>query len=245
MSLITKYDLKSNKKFFVSTILVYIIFLLAIFSVKTVGNVDLIFDAKVTNESLIILQIIIFSLSVIYFAISSFQKDLNSDRGLLSFTLPIKMSTYYFSKLLVINLFYLLLVLFLTSSMVFGFKAVFKVEYIAVIILYLFILNVISSVTFMFLEIRRFIIHNHFKVLSFFLGIVIFTIIFAGAFLIASKFSFNTDFTFSINDGYGIDFLYPVKHFSVNLIAYIYYFIVTIIFSAIDIRMLNKSLDLS
>lgn len=107
-----KYDLKSNKKFFISTLMIFVIFFISVSSVKLVGSFNVDIEINSTIYTLETILILVLVMALIWFIFSSFHKEFYSKRSILTFSLPISYSKIILSKVLVINLFYLVLLAF-------------------------------------------------------------------------------------------------------------------------------------
>ena len=105
-----KYDVKSKMKFFISTIASFIILLISILSIKTIGVFSKRLEINSAINSIEIIVVVVFILTISYFIINTFYKDLYTNRSILTFSLPISAKEFIFAKLIVINIFYWLLV---------------------------------------------------------------------------------------------------------------------------------------
>ncbi|MDD7306449.1 MAG: hypothetical protein PUG67_07645 [Peptoniphilaceae bacterium] len=107
-----KYDLISNKKFFSSTFLVFAILLFAILSVRVLGSLNRLIEINSALYALEIIFGLVLLMVLIAFIFSTYYKDFYSKRSILTFSLPLSFRDIIMSKILVINLFYLLMALF-------------------------------------------------------------------------------------------------------------------------------------
>ena len=105
-----KYDAKSNMKFFISTIASFVILLISMMSIKTIGAFSRTLEINSAINSIEIIVVVVFILTISYFIINSFYKDLYTNRSILTFSLPISAREFILAKLIVINIFYWLLV---------------------------------------------------------------------------------------------------------------------------------------
>lgn len=107
-----KYDLISNKKFFGSTFLVFVIIFLAMISVRIVGSINKLIEINQTLNALEIILFLVLLMVLVVFIFSSFYKEFYTRRSILTFSLPLSFKDIILSKILVINLFYLVLAVF-------------------------------------------------------------------------------------------------------------------------------------
>ncbi|MFR2716449.1 MAG: ABC-2 transporter permease [Anaerococcus obesiensis] len=105
-----KYDAKSNMKFFISTIASFVILLISMMSIITIGVFSRTLEINSAINSIEIIVVVVFILTIAYFIINSFYKDLYTNRSILTFSLPISAREFILAKLIVINIFYWLLI---------------------------------------------------------------------------------------------------------------------------------------
>lgn len=150
-----KYDLKSNRKFFASTFMVFAIFFLSLMSVRLVGNVSKLVEINSAIYSLEIILGLVLIMVLIWFIFSSFYKEFYTKRSTLTFSLPLSISDIILTKILVINLFYLVLAGFVIFINVF--LGNFDLELLLRILLLLFfIVNFLSQLILFAISIDRF-----------------------------------------------------------------------------------------
>lgn len=114
-----KYDLISNKKFFGSTFLVFAIVFLAIMSVRVVGSLNRLIEINSALYALELILGLVLLMVLLAFIFTSFYKEFYGKRAVLTFSLPISFADIILAKILVINLFYLLLAGFMGLVSVF------------------------------------------------------------------------------------------------------------------------------
>lgn len=150
-----KYDLKSNKKFFLSSFMVFIIFLISILSIKIVGSMNRLIEINSTLDLIEIILSILLIIGQVRFIINTFYKDLFTRRGILTFSLPISFREILFSKLIVINLFYLFLTLFTVILMKFtGIKI--KTNLFLIFFFIFLVINLLAQIIFLSMAIYKF-----------------------------------------------------------------------------------------
>lgn len=215
-----KYDLKSNRKFFVSTLLVFMIFLFSIVSINFFGSLTSKFDIDIAIYSLEVLIPLILMLVMIYFIISSYYNDLFTKRGILTFSLPISYKSILFSKTLVINLFFIVLLAFVWILFFLLGRNLLK-ENLDIILFIFAMVNVTSGLILMEMQTERF---GKKRGSAIFSSLISFIIIFAIS-LILEKFI-------------GIYRL-------VGGISTIYYLLAAFVLFEVNIKIINKKFDLS
>lgn len=247
MGKIIKYDLKSNIKFFISSLLVYMIFIVSIGSVKSIGTISSQFQSVNTDRTLIIVEIIVFSFAMIYFLTNSFYKDLYTKRGILTFSLPIKMRSFLFSKLLVIDMFYVLLTILISISLKISLNIDFNLKLLMIYILTFLIINIISNVIFFCMEVDRFYLNEKNRNLIWLIAIVSVLLIFTLGYFLCKNHIFYFDGEFKRAETFSLSFIYPFVRdsFKVNIIAFIYYIIVNLVMFVLNVKILDNDLDLS
>lgn len=214
-----KYDLKSNKKFFASTFLVFVIFFLSILSVRLVGSLNSLIEVESAMFSLKIILIIVLSMTLIWFIFNSFYKDFYSKRGLLTFSLPIKFRSFIFSKVFVINLFYFILAGFLL--LVYYLLLDTDIYSLLEILLFLFLIeNYISQLILLAIQIDRF---KNKRILSLFV-LLLFPISIIGGLMLLSKEEIGT---------------------ILNLYSYLYFLLLSLIFFIFNSIYMKYKFDLS
>ncbi|MGO3018961.1 MAG: hypothetical protein ACTIH2_07405 [Anaerococcus sp.] len=205
-----KYDLISNKKFFVSTFIVFAIFFIALISVKAVGSLSKLIEINSAIYSLEIILGLILLMVLIWFIFSSFYKEFYTRRGVLTFSLPLSFKDIIQSKFLVINLFYFTLSIFII--LVNLFVGNFNLILLGKILLFLFILeNFLSGLILFSIFIDRFKDNRVLALTS----LIIFPISILGLIFFRS---FNGDFKFLDMFTYGYFLALSLILFFVNTI---------------------------
>lgn len=150
-----KYDLISNKKFFISTFIVFAIFFLALMSVRAVGNLSKLIEINSALYSLEMILGLVLLMVLIWFIFSSFYKEFYTRRGVLTFSLPLSFKDIILSKFLVINLFYFSLAAFIIFINLF--VGNFNLVFLGKVLFFLFILeNFLSELILLSIFIDRF-----------------------------------------------------------------------------------------
>lgn len=150
-----KYDLISNKKFFGSTFLVFVILFLSITSVRVVGSLNKLIEINSTLYALEIILGLVLLMVLLAFIFTTFYKEFYGKRSVLTFSLPLSFKDIILSKVLVINLFYLLLAGFI--GLINLFLPDKNMGLLGKILLLLFILeNFLSQISLLAIFIDRF-----------------------------------------------------------------------------------------
>lgn len=150
-----KYDLISNKKFFGSTFLVFAILFLVILSVRFVGSLNRLIEIDSALYTLEIILGLVLLMVLVAFIFSTFYKEFYTKRSVLTFSLPLAFKDIILSKIVVINLFYVLLAGFVLLISAFLPNRDFGL--LAKILLLLFILeNFLSQIILLSIFIDRF-----------------------------------------------------------------------------------------
>ncbi|MDO4662537.1 MAG: hypothetical protein Q4B36_05415 [Tissierellia bacterium] len=245
MGRIIKYDLKSNFKFFASTLIVYVIFMISIASIRGIGAVNDVFKSEDTSKTLVIIEIIVFSFVVIYFLLNSFYKDLYTKRGVLTFTLPVNMSKYLFAKTIVIDLFYVLMIALISISLKLSMGININRRLVIMFLMTLFIINLLANIAFFCMEVDKFYLSQKNRNWVVVVALVTFILIFTLAFLLCYKNVFYYDGMIKRGDNFLLAFIYPFEGKCINIVPFIYYFIVNVVLFALNVKILNDDLDLS
>ncbi|MDD7383180.1 MAG: hypothetical protein SOZ89_04695 [Peptoniphilaceae bacterium] len=242
MKNLIKYELKSNLKFFLSTGLVFIIFIIAIGTMKTMTNSIENFSSKDTLNVLIVLEIITFIFTIVMFFVNTFYRDLYTTKSTLTFTLPIKSFTYIFSKIIVTDIFFIALVLLFFVSSVFMKFYLITVKNIILALFYMLILNFIILVTFSFMQMNRYKLSKYKKIfpsIAFFITLVIIS------FFICYNFVFTV---YGSREKFFLANFYPfenLKSNNINFIPFLIYIMLFLVYFFMNKKILENNLDLS
>lgn len=214
-----KYDLKSSNKFFLSTLVVFIIFLVSILSIRIIGTLNKMIRINSAIDSFKIIIPLILIMVLIWFIFNSFYKDLYTRNGILTFSLPLSFESLIFSKVLVINIFYLVLigfVLILKTIANLNLEMNLKLLFLMVFLL----INLFSQIMLLAMMIYRFK-HEKIRAASSFLLIPLILLL---NFLLPS---------------------YKKTGTYMNWMSFLYLFIVILVLFVLNIKYMKKNFDLS
>lgn len=240
-----KYDVKSNMKFFLSTFTSFIILLVSLVSVRSIGSFSSLLEVNSAINSIEIILIGVFMMTMIYFVINTFYKDLYTDRSILTFSLPITAREFLTAKLIVINIFFYLLV-FLSIFLFYLSGRYMDLRTLTAILFSMVILNVFSLLMFLFMQMDRFLFRRATSVI---IIILIGVIIFVGGFFLIKNFLFLHDGSL-IREGKNL-FVFILPYIEkggkslVNLTGFLYYILSFLILSFVNMKILKNDLDLS
>ena len=240
-----KYDVKSNMKFFISTFLVFLILLVSILSIRVIGKISENLQIAMAINSMEIIVITIFLLTMVYFIINTFYKDLYTNRSILTFSLPIGEGAFIRSKLLVINIFYLSIGVFSAILLFFMRKNIDISLFIYLIFMWI-IVNIVGLFILMIMQIYRykgFYLINFVKILGLAIFIVGISFILNKYVLILSNGKiYHNNFSF-------FAFISPYVRINgkiyVNLTTIVYYTSIILPLFFINRSIMKKYFDLS
>ena len=239
-----KYDVKSNMKFFISTVATFVILLISLLSIKTLGAISQSLEINSAINSIEIIVIVVFVLTISYFIINSFYKDLYTNRSILTFSLPISAKEFIFAKLLVINIFFWLLV-FLSVFLFYVVGIYMNIKSHLSLIFIMILVNIISLIIFLYMQMDRFLLKRKTSAFTIF---IIMVIIFALGFFINKNFLILNNGMILKNYNY-MAFIYAyIKYkgdFYINLTSFTYYILISFLLFRINAKILRKDLDLS
>ena len=239
-----KYDVKSNMKFFISTVATFVILLISLLSIKTLGAISQSLEINSAINSIEIIVIVVFVLTISYFIINSFYKDLYTNRSILTFSLPISAKEFIFAKLLVINIFFWLLV-FLSVFLFYVVGIYMNIKSLLSLIFIMILVNIISLIVFLYMQMDRFLLKRK---TSAFIIFIIMALIFALGFFINKNFLILNNGMILKNYNY-MAFIYAyIKYkgdFYINLTSFTYYILISFLLFRINAKILRKDLDLS
>lgn len=239
-----KYDVKSNMKFFISTVATFVILLISLLSIKTLGAISQSLEINSAINSIEIIVVVVFILTISYFIINSFYKDLYTNRSILTFSLPISAKEFISAKLLVINIFFWLLV-FLSVFLFYVVGIYMNLKSLLSLIFIMILVNIISLLIFLYMQMDRFILRRKTSAILIFIIMVLILVV---GFFVNKNFLFLNNKMLLKNYNY-MAFIYAyIKYkgaFYINLTSFSYYIIVTLILFRINAKILRKDLDLS
>ena len=151
-----KYDAKSNMKFFISTIASFVILLISMMSIKTIGAFSRTLEINSAINSIEIIVIVVFILTISYFIINSFYKDLYTNRSILTFSLPISAREFILAKLIVINIFYWLLV-FLSVFLFYIVGTYLNTKILLSLVFIMILINISALLVFLYMQMDRYL----------------------------------------------------------------------------------------
>ncbi|MSS78140.1 ABC transporter permease [Anaerococcus sp. AGMB00486] len=240
-----KYDVKSNMKFFLSTFICFVILLVSLVSVRTIGSFTSLLEVGSAINSIEIILIGVFIMTMIYFVINTFYKDLYTDRSILTFSLPISAREFLTAKLLVINIFFYLLV-FLSIFLFYLSGRFMNIWSLISIIFAMIILNVFSLLIFLFMQMDRFLFKRKNTVI---IIILLIGLIFVGGFFLNRYFLFLSDGSLVRSGDNTLAFISAYVKVSgrklLNITGFLYYILTALILSFFNIKILKNDLDLS
>lgn len=240
-----KYDVKSNMKFFLSTFICFLILLISLISVRTIGSFSSLLEVDSAVNSIEIILIGVFIMTMIYFIINTFYKDLYTDRSILTFSLPISAREFLTAKLLVINIFFYLLV-FLSILLFYLSGRLMDVWSLVTIIFSMILLNVFSLIMFLYMQLDRFLYKRKNAVIF---TILLIGLIFVGGFFLNRYFLFLHDGSLIRDGKHSLAFISAYVKINgrnfLNLTGFLYYIVVSLILGFFNIRILKNDLDLS
>lgn len=240
-----KYDAKSNMKFFLSSFVCFLILLVSLLSVRTVGSFSSLVRINSALNSIEIILIGVFLMTMLYFIINTFYRDLYTPRSILTFSLPISAKDFIAAKLLIINIFFFLLI-FLSIVLFYLMGKVMDIRSLIAILFMVVLVNILSLLIFLYMQMDRFLFKRKNAII---LTIILIVLIFVGGFFLNKEFLLlhngnlikNTDHILAFVMPYikieGINFL--------NLTAFVYYGLIFIILYIVNVTILKKDLDLS
>lgn len=239
-----KYDVKSNMKFFISTIASFVILLISLLSIKTIGAISRSLEINSALNSIEIIVVAVFILTISYFIINTFYKDLYTNRSILTFSLPISAKEFILAKLVVINIFYWLLV-FLSVFLFYIVGKYLNTKTLLSLIFIMNLVNVFSMLIFLFMQMDRFIFRKKTSALVIF---IITGLIFGLGFFINKNFLLLHNKIVLKNYNY-MAFVYSYVKYKgesyINLTGFIYYILIFMGLFLINAKILKKDLDLS
>lgn len=239
-----KYDVKSNMKFFISTVATFVILLISLLSIKTIGAISQSLEINSAINSIEIIVIVVFILTISYFIINSFYKDLYTNRSILTFSLPISAQEFIFAKLLVINIFFWLLV-FLSVFLFYVVGIYMNIKSLLSLVFIMILVNIISLIIFLYMQMDRFLLKRKTSAFAIFIVIVL---IFALGFFINKNFLLLNSGIILKNYNY-MAFIYAyIKYkgdFYINLTSFTYYILISFLLFRVNAKILRKDLDLS
>ena len=231
-----KYDAKSNMKFFISTIASFVILLISMMSIKTIGAFSRTLEINSAINSIEIIVVVVFILTISYFIINSFYKDLYTNRSILTFSLPISAREFILAKLIVINIFYWLLV-FLSVFLFYIVGTYLNTKILLSLVFIMILINISALLVFLYMQMDRYLFKRK---ISVFLIFIMTIAIFALAFFI------NKNFLLLHNK---MAFVYSYIKYKgesyINLTGFIYYILIFLGLFWINAKILKKDLDLS
>lgn len=239
-----KYDVKSNMKFFISTVATFVILLISLLSIKTIGAISQSLEINSAINSIEIIVIVVFILTISYFIINSFYKDLYTNRSILTFSLPISAQEFIFAKLLVINIFFWLLV-FLSVFLFYVVGIYMNIKSLLSLVFIMILVNIISLIIFLYMQMDRFLLKRKTSAFAIFIVIVL---IFALGFFINKNFLLLNSGIILKKYNY-MAFIYAyIKYkgdFYINLTSFTYYILISFLLFRVNAKILRKDLDLS
>lgn len=239
-----KYDVKSNMKFFISTIASFVILLISILSIKTIGVFSKRLEINSAINSIEIIVVVVFILTISYFIINTFYKDLYTNRSILTFSLPISAKEFIFAKLIVINIFYWLLV-FLSVFLFYIVGTYLNPKILLSLLFIMILINITSLMIFLYIQMDRYIFRRKISIIAIF---IITGLIFALGFLINENFLVLHNKIILKNYDY-MAFIYSYIKYKgqsyINITGFIYYILVFLFLFRINAKILRKDLDLS
>lgn len=240
-----KYDVKSNMKFFLSTFICFLILLVSLVSVRTIGSFSSVLEVGSAINSIELILIVVFVMTMIYFVINTFYKDLYTDRSILTFSLPISAREFLTAKLIVINIFFYLLV-FLSIFLFYLSGRLMDIWILLTIIFAMVLLNVFSLLIFLFMQMDRFLFKRKNAVL---ITILLTGAIFVGGFFLNRYFLFLHDGSFLQDGERTLAFLRAFVEVNgrnlLNLTGFLYYSLITLLLGFLNVRLMKNDLDLS
>lgn len=240
-----KYDVKSNMKFFLSTFVCFLIILLSFISVRTIGSFSSFLEINSAINSIEIILVGVFMMTMIYFVINTFYKDLYTDRSILTFSLPISAGEFLSAKLMVINIFFYLLV-FLSIFLFYLSGKNMDIWILLSIIFAMILLNMFSLLMFLYMQMDRFLykrkravftiilIIGLIFILGFFLNRYLLVLFDGNSFIISER---NLYFISAFVNKQGRNFI--------NITNFLYYIVNMLILGFLNVRILKNDLDLS
>lgn len=239
-----KYDAKSNMKFFISTIASFVILLISMMSIKTIGAFSRTLEINSAINSIEIIVVVVFILTISYFIINSFYKDLYTNRSILTFSLPISAREFILAKLIVINIFYWLLV-FLSVFLFYIVGTYLNTKILLSLVFIMILINISALLVFLYMQMDRYLFKRK---ISVFLIFIMTTAIFALAFFINKNFLLLSN-KIILKDYNYMAFVYSYIKYKgesyINLTGFIYYILIFLGLFWINAKILRKDLDLS
>lgn len=239
-----KYDLKTNKNYILTIMLIQSIVLGLAVLAKFFSPIHLILGNKAVTDVLLIASIIFFLGINMTFAINFIYKDYFTKRAMLTFSLPISVREIVLGKVLGISIFYLLSGTLLTLSLYFlGYKI--GTDFIYYLVFGLLLINVISLCLNLNMAKSRFT-----KTISWLSMLVTLLAVIIPILLLTSFFALVLiDGKMVRTSGMGLAFIFPFAIGDESLYKiitpFIYYIFASVILFRINVTYIEKNLDLA